>query len=199
MPPKGWPSAPKAGAARIVLCLLFSHFAASQPLSEVVVPGINPFYAAPPRKKPGPPRSLPFQADGAEDESPLSRASELPEAAPPAPEQQTLPCACTSTGMSGTVNTSTVGCGQWLLAEGSNVFMCYIAVSRFLSFLNFDENTKSTRFLTKFAHTLFPIPLLRILSGAMRLEISPGVSDFQVPTSKCALPNAQHSKEICLL
>jgi len=134
MPPKGLLSAPKAGTACIVqvacLCLLFSQFAASQPLPEVAVPGINPFYAAPPRKKPGPAQSLPFQADGFETEPLPSGASVLPEAAP---EQETLPCACTSTGMSGTVNTSTVGCGQWLVAEGSNVFTCYVAVSQFLS------------------------------------------------------------------
>jgi hypothetical protein len=107
-------------------------------LPEVVVPGINPFYAAPPRKKPGPPQSLPFQAGGVENEFLPSQASVLPEAAPRVPEQQTLPCACTSTGMSGTVNTSTVGCGQWLIAEGSNVFICYITVSEIFFFLNFE-------------------------------------------------------------
>jgi hypothetical protein len=130
MPPKGRPNGPKAAAVLVVqltcFCLFFAHGAASQPLPEVAVPGINPFFASPPRKKPGPPQPNPFLANGAATTVPVPA---LPAAEPAPEQQQPFPCSCTTTGMSGAVNTSTIGCGQWLVASGSNVFICYIAVS----------------------------------------------------------------------
>ena len=38
-------------------------------------------------------------------------------------------CACTDDGVSGGVNTSAPGCGQWLADQGSNAWVCYIRVS----------------------------------------------------------------------
>ena len=37
-------------------------------------------------------------------------------------------CACTDDGVSGGVNTSAPGCGQWLVDQGSNAWVCYIRV-----------------------------------------------------------------------
>lgn len=38
------------------------------------------------------------------------------------------PCACTSDGLSAGVNTSFIGCGQWLVPEGNNPFVCFVNV-----------------------------------------------------------------------
>lgn len=38
-------------------------------------------------------------------------------------------CPCTQDGLSNGVNTSHVGCGQWLAATGSNSFVCYVQQS----------------------------------------------------------------------
>ena len=188
MPPEGQPRPPKRGLVLVfqlcLLFLLFPQFAASQPLTEVEIPGNNPFIAPQPVNNPSS-AGLPLQANGGQiaappleqavpaveapapeqeaqpltvgvpennpfiASSPITQPSSLgpptqangqiaaptleqavPAAEAPAPEQEAqLPCACTTTGMSGNVNTSTIGCGQWLVPEGSNVFICYIAVS----------------------------------------------------------------------
>jgi hypothetical protein len=213
MAPKG---CPRLGTLLVLqltcLCLLFSpNFAASQPLPEVVVPGVNPFYPAPPRKKPGPVQGLPFQTDGGGEAG--TSAAALPAAEPPTGEQ-VFPCSCTTTGMSGTANTSTVGCGQWLLTENSNVFMCYIAVSyiirktfSFLSLIVFDKNWQLFQaFLPNLTYVLFCSLFLflffcvtRIQTGATSLKISLAVLDFQALTSKFALLNALLSKATSLL
>ncbi|EFN55214.1 hypothetical protein CHLNCDRAFT_134449 [Chlorella variabilis] len=35
-------------------------------------------------------------------------------------------CACTADGVSGGSNTTAVGCGQWLLSQGSNAWICFV-------------------------------------------------------------------------
>ena len=39
------------------------------------------------------------------------------------------PCGCTSDGTSAGVNTTFIGCGQWLVPEGNNGFVCFVNVS----------------------------------------------------------------------
>ena len=44
----------------------------------------------------------------------------------PAVDLSAQSCPCTRDGVSGGVNTTKIGCGQWLVYDGSNEFVCYV-------------------------------------------------------------------------
>ncbi|EFN53471.1 hypothetical protein CHLNCDRAFT_136745 [Chlorella variabilis] len=85
--------------------------AAPPPLSEVVATPFPPALPAPAPEAPAAP---------APDSEPTAEA--------PAPAGRAVdPCACTATGLSGGVNTTRVGCGQWDIVSGSAAFTCFVA------------------------------------------------------------------------
>lgn len=94
---------------------------------QPAVPGPSPEGPAP---QPVPELSAPLTTAAAAplpETLPPAVAAPLPEAASPAGAGADA-CACTSTGLSGGANTTYVGCGQWLLAQGSNRWVCFVQV-----------------------------------------------------------------------
>jgi hypothetical protein len=92
-------------------------------------------------------QASPAEAEGAAAPSAVpAAAAPLPEAAAPAPSPAGAPapapeaaasadaaaggpCDCTTTGLSGSTNTSRIGCAQHDLVSGSNRLTCYVNVS----------------------------------------------------------------------
>lgn len=79
----------------------------AQSVGPTSVPGPNPFVASPPSQ-------------------PLPASTSVPSTSPPS----TNACDCTTSGVSGTTNTTFIGCGQWLVAYDKNEFVCFVMVRR---------------------------------------------------------------------
>lgn len=86
---------------------LSRHAVCAQSVGPTSVPGPNPFIASSPSQPPA-----------------------SPSPPPSTPTPSTNACDCTQSGVSGTTNTTFVGCGQWLVAYDRNEFVCFVMVSK---------------------------------------------------------------------
>lgn len=115
-----------AGALLLLLVSAVLGVSNCQPLSVPSVPGPNPFIASSPGAI-GPPQPAASSPPPVTPSPVVSAPSVAPV---PTPEVGPDPCACTQTGLSGGINTTFIGCGQWLVANGSNAFVCFVVVSQ---------------------------------------------------------------------
>ena len=72
--------------------------------------------------------SVSLAQPGATQQSPPVTEPAAAAAAAPTPAGELPSCDCTLTGVSGGANTTFIGCGQWMVANGSNTFTCYVNV-----------------------------------------------------------------------